>query len=106
MTTTHPSLDRRRAGVLLHLTSLPGPHGIGDLGRPSLRFMNWLKRSGWDIWQTLPIGPVGKGDSPYSSGSSYAIEPLLVSLDALVDDGLLTRGALLMMPTEDWSSWP
>ena len=94
MTTTHPSLDRRRAGVLLHLTSLPGPHGIGDLGRPSLRFMNWLERSGWDIWQTLPIGPVGKGDSPYSSGSSYAIEPLLVSLDALVDDGLLPRGAL------------
>ncbi|HAW96773.1 MAG TPA: 4-alpha-glucanotransferase [Phycisphaerales bacterium] len=94
MITTHPSLDRRRAGVLLHLTSLPGPHGIGDLGRPSLRFMNWLERSGWDIWQTLPIGPVGEGDSPYSSGSSFAIEPLLVSLDALVDDGLLPRSAL------------
>ena len=94
MTDLHPSLDRRRAGVLLHLTSLPGPYGIGDLGRPSLRFMDWLERSGWDIWQVLPIGPVGKGDSPYSSGSSFAIEPLLVSLDELVEDGLLPASAL------------
>ena len=94
MITTHSSLDRRRAGVLLHLTSLPGPHGIGDLGKPALRFMDWLESSGWDIWQVLPIGPIGKGDSPYSSGSSFAIEPLLVSLEGLVEDGLLPRSAL------------
>ena len=94
MRSTHPSLDRRRAGVLLHLTSLPGPHGLGDLGRPASRFMQWLAASGWDLWQMLPTGPIGKGDSPYSSGSSFAIEPLLVSLEGLVDEGLLARGAL------------
>ena len=91
---SHPSLARRRAGVLLHPSSLPGPHGIGDLGRPARRFLDWMEASGWDLWQMLPVGPVGRGNSPYSSGSSFAIEPLLVSLEGLVEDGLLPRGAL------------
>ena len=90
----HPHLRRRSAGILLHITSLPGPHGIGDLGRPSVRFLDWISRTGCRIWQVLPIGPIGKGDSPYSSASSFAIEPLLVSLEGLVEDGLLARSAL------------
>ncbi|MEC7351915.1 MAG: 4-alpha-glucanotransferase, partial [Planctomycetota bacterium] len=68
---SHPSLARHRAGVLLHPSSLPGPHGIGDLGRPARRFLDWLEASGWDLWQMLPVGPVGRGNSPYSSGSSF-----------------------------------
>ena len=92
--TTHRYFKRRSAGVLLHLTSLPGPHGIGDLGRPAHRFLDWLESTGWRMWQMLPIGPIGKGNSPYSSESSYAIEPLLLSLDALADEGLLPRTAL------------
>ena len=89
----HPFFKRRSAGVLLHVTSLPGPHGIGDLGRPAHRFLDWLEATGWSRWQMLPIGPIGKGESPYSSTSSFAIEPLLTSIDALIDDGLLPRSA-------------
>ena len=103
MSARKPLLDSRSAGVLLHITSLPGPHGIGDLGRPALAFLEWLSKSGCSIWQVLPIGPVGKGDSPYSSGSSFAIEPLLVSLDELVMDGLLPRASLRGIPRMDGS---
>ena len=98
MSACHPLLRTRSAGILLHVTSLPGPHGIGDLGRPATSFLDWLSKTGCRIWQVLPIGPVGKGDSPYSSGSSFAIEPLLVSLEALVEDGLLPRSALRRHP--------
>lgn len=98
MKTGHPLLGERSAGILMHVTSLPGPHGIGDLGRPAIDFLEWLSLTGCRIWQVLPIGPIGKGNSPYSSGSSFAIEPLLVSLEELVDDGLLPRGALRGKP--------
>ncbi len=93
MRTGHPLLGDRSAGILLHVTSLPGPHGIGDLGRPAIDFLEWLSLTGCRIWQVLPIGPIGKGNSPYSSGSSFAIEPLLVSLEELVEDGLLPRAS-------------
>lgn len=81
----------RRAGTLLHLTSLAGPHGIGDLGDAAFEFADWCARAGHSIWQMLPVGPVGPGNSPYASTSSFAGEPLLVSLDRLTDDGLLPR---------------
>lgn len=90
----HPALRVRSAGILLHLSSLPGPHGIGDLGRSSHRFIAWLARAGMSAWQMLPIGPVGAGDSPYSALSAFAGEPLFVSLEPLVEDGLLPRSAL------------
>ncbi len=91
----HPNaLDRRRAGILLHPTSLPSPHGIGDLGPASHAFLDWLADAGQTVWQMLPVGPAGPGDSPYSAESSFAGEPLLISLDRLVDDGLLPRKAL------------
>ena len=86
----HPLLASRCAGVLLHMTSLPGPFGIGDLGHEAVRFMDWMQRAGLSIWQTLPVGPIGPGDSPYSSPSSFAGEPLLVSPERLAEDGLLS----------------
>ena len=86
--------SRRRAGVLLHLTALPGPHGIGGLGPESLRFADWCADAGLSLWQMLPIGPVGGGESPYSATSSFAGEPLLVSLEWLAEDRLLDRRRL------------
>jgi len=86
--------QKRRAGVLLHLTSLSGPHGIGDLGPASDRFASWCQASGLSLWQMLPIGPVGLGESPYSATSSFAAEPMLVSLERLAQDGLLPKSRL------------
>ena len=80
----------RESGVLLHPTSLPGPHGIGDLGASAFRFMDWLQQAGQHLWQVMPLNPTGMGDSPYSSPSAFAGNPLLVSLDWLKGDGLLT----------------
>jgi 4-alpha-glucanotransferase len=98
MTTRQPAVPaifaRRRAGVLLHLSSLPAPHGVGDLGPAAHDFATWCAASGQSIWQMLPIGPVGPGDSPYASTSSFAGEPLFISLDLLADEGLLPRAAL------------
>ena len=85
-----PALSRRSAGVLLHLSSLAGPGAIGDLGKSAHEFVEWCADAGFSWWQMLPIGPVGAGNSPYSSRSSFAGEELFVSLEALADDGLLT----------------
>jgi len=89
-----PALRRRASGVLLHPTSLPGPHGSGDLGTGSARFVEWLASAGQSWWQMLPVGPPGYGDSPYSADSTFAGSPLLVSLEGLADDGLLDAEAL------------
>ena len=82
---------RRRAGVLLHLSALPGRHGVGGLGPEAVRFIDWCARAGLSLWQMLPVGPVGGGESPYSATSSFAGEPLFVSLEWLAEDGLLPR---------------
>jgi 4-alpha-glucanotransferase len=82
-------LGQRRSGILLHPTSLPGRHGIGDLGPEALRFVHFLGETRQSIWQVLPLGPTGYGDSPYQCFSAFAGNPLLVSLDALAEDGLL-----------------
>jgi len=79
----------RLAGVLLPLASLPGRHGIGDLGPEAHHFVAWCAEAGLGWWQMLPVGPLGPGDSPYSSSSAFAGEPLYLSLERLVDDGLL-----------------
>jgi 4-alpha-glucanotransferase len=79
----------RKAGVLLHPTSLPGPHGVGELGPEAYRFVDALAAAGQSLWQVLPLGPTGYGDSPYASFSTFAGNPLLISLDALVDARLL-----------------
>ncbi|MCX7935581.1 MAG: 4-alpha-glucanotransferase, partial [Planctomycetota bacterium] len=79
----------RAAGIILHPTSLPGGHGIGDLGQAAYRFVDFLHESGLTLWQVLPLGPTGASNSPYQSLSSFAGNPLLISLDLLVADGLL-----------------
>ncbi|MEI7643940.1 MAG: 4-alpha-glucanotransferase [Chloroflexales bacterium] len=79
----------RSSGILLHPTSLPGPWGIGDLGASAYRFVDFLAAAGQRLWQVLPLGPTGYGDSPYQCFSAFAGNPLLVSLDDLVDRGLL-----------------
>jgi 4-alpha-glucanotransferase len=82
-------LLQRQAGVVLHLTSLPGPHGCGDLGAAAHRFVDWLASAGQSLWQVLPVNPVGPGDSPYQSPSAFAGNPLLVALEPLVQRGWL-----------------
>ncbi len=81
----------RLAGILLHPTSLPGPDGIGDLGPESYRWIDFLSATGCGLWQILPLGPTGFGDSPYQCFSAFAGNPYLVSPALLLDDGLLTR---------------
>ncbi len=73
----------RASGILLHPTSLPGRHGIGDLGPEAYRFADWLAATGMKIWQVLPLGPVGYGESPYQLFSAFAGNPLLISLEGL-----------------------
>ncbi len=79
----------RRSGVLLHPTCLPGPFGIGDLGPEAYRFADWLVEAGCKLWQVLPLGPTGYGDSPYQCFSAFAGNPLLISPELLVEDGWL-----------------
>ena len=83
------NLDQRAAGVLLHPTSLPGPHGIGDFGPAARHFVDWLQRCGQGLWQWLPTTPVGPGDSPYQSVSAFAGSPLMVALEPLAEAGWL-----------------
>ena len=91
MTTAAPTVfDQRRSGVLLHPTSLPGPHGCGDLGPEAYHFVDWLVAAGQSLWQMLPLGPVGPGNSPYQSVSIFAGNPLLVDPAKLVQRGWLT----------------
>ena len=82
-------LNQRSAGVLLHVTSLPGPHGVGDFGADARHFVDWLVAAGQRIWQVLPMGPIGPGDSPYQSVSAFAGSPLMVALEPLVARGWL-----------------
>lgn len=88
----------RESGVLLHPASLPGPHGIGDFGDPAFRFVDWLAHAGQRLWQVMPLGPTGFGNSPYSSVSAFAGNPLFISLEWLAGDGLLTSDDLHVDP--------
>ena len=82
---------QRKSGILLHPTSLPGKYGIGDIGKGAYQFVDWLSLAGQKLWQVLPLGPTGYGDSPYASFSTFAGNPLLVGLDLLVSEGYLTE---------------
>lgn len=79
----------RSSGILLHPTSLPGPYGIGDIGPEAHKWLDFLASTGCGLWQVLPLGPTGYGDSPYQCFSAFAGSPYLISPDALLDDGLL-----------------
>ena len=89
MTTPPFPAGYRASGVLLHVTSLPSPYGIGDVGPAAVAWVDRLHEAGQRWWQALPLGPTGYGDSPYQSLSSFAGNPLLISPDWLVEDELV-----------------
>jgi len=89
---------KRSSGIILHPTSLPGPYGIGDLGPQAYRFLDWLASTGCELWQVLPLGPTGYGDSPYQCFSAFAGNPYLISPDELLSDGILTQDDLADKP--------
>jgi len=89
----------RAAGILLPITSLPSPYGIGTMGKHAYEFIDFLKSAGQRYWQVLPVGPTSYGDSPYQSFSAFAGNPYLIDLDILCDEGLLCRNELESL---DW----
>lgn len=93
-------LTERAAGILLHVTSLPGPHGNGDLGPEARNLVDFLARAGQRWWQMLPVNPVGPGYSPYSGVSAFAGSGLLISLHDLVEDGLLDESDVALSLNE------
>src|SRR6266511_562664 len=84
----------RSSGILLHPTSLPGPFGIGDLGPQAYAFADFLKSARQSLWQMLPLGPTGYGDSPYACYSAFAGNTLLISPERLSEEGLLSKDDL------------
>ena len=84
----------RSSGILMHISSLPGPYGIGTMGKRAFEFVDFLSSSGQSIWQILPLNPTGYGDSPYQSCSTFAGNHYLIDLDALVEEGLLEKEEL------------
>ena len=91
----------RSAGILMPITALPSPYGIGTLGQAAYDFVDFLKASGQKYWQILPVGPTSYGDSPYQSFSTYAGNPYMIDLDKLCDEGLLVRDDLKKI---DWGA--
>ena len=85
----------RRSGILLHITSLPDTPGIGTMGKPAYDFADWLASAGQSLWQVLPLGPTGYGDSPYASFSTFAGNPLLIDLDMLAENGWAEPAAIV-----------
>ena len=81
--------EKKESGILLPLSALPGKSGIGTLGKEAYRFIDFLKSAGQRYWQLLPLTPVGEGNSPYSSKSTFAGEILYIDIDVLIEDGYL-----------------
>src|ERR1017187_5719084 len=94
-------LSQRSSGILLHPTSLPSRGGIGDLGPAAYEFVAWLAAAGQSLWQILPLGPVGYGNSPYSCTSAFAANVLMISMERLADRGLIARERIDAMPDGD-----
>ena len=88
----------RSSGILLHPSSLPGPYGIGDVGKRARSFIDWLFAASQTLWQVLPLGPTGYGDSPYASFSTFAGNPLLIGIDDLIEAGFLKKDELKDQP--------
>jgi 4-alpha-glucanotransferase len=91
----------RASGVLLHPTSLPGPHGSGDFGREAYHFVDWLVSAGQRLWQILPLGGIGPGNSPYMSPSAFAGNVLMIDLAELAEHGWLAASDLAPVPGLD-----
>ena len=88
----------RESGILMHITSLPGPYGIGTMGKNAYAFVDFLKKAGQSCWQILPLTPTGYGDSPYQSFSACAGNHYLIDLDTLVAEGLLKKKEIRDIP--------
>ena len=84
----------RTGGILLHITSLPGRYGIGEIGPEAFRFIDRLSEMGQRLWQILPLGDPGSGNCPYNTVSAFANNPMLISFDALIEEGYLNRSDL------------
>ena len=89
----------RKQGILLPISSIPSAYGIGTFGKESYRFVDFLEKSGNHLWQILPLGPTGYGDSPYQSFSTFAGNPYYIDLELLIEDGYLTNGNALCQRT-------
>src|SRR5947209_4747416 len=94
-------LGERSSGILLHPTSLPSRGGIGDFGPEAYRFVDFLSSARQSVWQLLPLGPLGMGNSPYSSTSAFAGNPLLISLERLAERGWIDGARLASLPDHD-----
>lgn len=88
----------RATGILLHPVSLPSPGGIGDFGATAYEFVDFLAAARQSLWQVLPLGPPANGDSPYSSSSAFAGNPLLISLDRLAEHGWISLAKVRELP--------
>ena len=93
----------RAAGILLPISSLPSPYGIGTLGSSAYAFIDFLHGAGQRYWQVLPVGPTSYGDSPYQSFSAFAGNPYFIDLDMLVEEGILDKKTI---ESEDWGDDP
>ena len=92
---------QRGAGLLMPISSLPSPYGIGTLGKEAYKFVDYLVDAGQKYWQVLPVGPTSYGDSPYQSFSAFAGNPYFIDLDYLVDEGLITKAQIKKFPWGD-----
>lgn len=92
---------KRGAGLLMPISSLPSPYGIGTLGKEAYKFVDYLKKAGQSYWQVLPVGPTSYGDSPYQSFSAFAGNPYFIDLDYLVEEGLITKKDINSYPWGD-----
>src|SRR5271170_3511487 len=93
--------QERLSGVLLHVTSLPSYGGVGDFGPAAYGFVDFLAAAKQRLWQVLPLGPTGYGSSPYSALSAFAGNPVLISLERLVQDGWLAQARIEGLPGHD-----
>lgn len=91
-------MSNRKSGVLLHITSLPGEEGIGTLGKNAFQFIDFLRETKQKVWQILPLGPVGSGNSPYQCYSAFAGNPLLIDIEFLVKDDILAESDVKTFP--------
>ncbi len=89
--TNMKTMLERGAGILMPVSSLPSPYGIGTFGSAAYDFVDFLKKARQKYWQVLPVGPTSYGDSPYQSFSAFAGNPYFIDLDTLVKEGLLTQ---------------
>ena len=90
----------RKSGILLHISSLPSPYGIGTLGKEAYKFVDFLENSAQKVWQVLPIGHTSYGDSPYQAYSSYGGNPYFIDLDFLCEAGLIEKNDLKAISRE------